>query len=148
MMIGPFRGEYAFLSNFYEGKPIFYNGHYYKTAEHAFQASKARDPSDRLFIEASATPSLAKSRGRKIKLRPDWEAIKLEVMYDIIYAKFDQDISLSVRLLDTGSEELVEINSWGDRFWGQDLNGTGKNYLGKILMEVRSQHFAKHVIKI
>jgi hypothetical protein len=41
-------------------------------------------------------------------------------------------------LLLTGDEELIEGNFWGDVFWGV-CNGVGKNHLGKILMEVRSE---------
>ena len=39
-------------------------------------------------------------------------------------------------LLSTGEEELIEGNTWNDRFWGV-CDGMGENNLGKILMAVR-----------
>lgn len=33
--------------------------------------------------------------------------------------------------------ELVESNTWGDRFWGVDH--AGENWLGRVLMETRTQ---------
>lgn len=43
MAITEFRGEYAFLSNFYYCKVI-YAKHEYITSEHAYQASKTGYP--------------------------------------------------------------------------------------------------------
>lgn len=40
-------------------------------------------------------------------------------------------------LLATGDEEIVE-NACGDDYWGCGADGTGKNMLGKILMETRA----------
>ena len=34
--------------------------------------------------------------------------------------------------------ELVEGNTWGDRYWGV-YNGQGKNWLGRLLMQVRGE---------
>jgi predicted NAD-dependent protein-ADP-ribosyltransferase YbiA (DUF1768 family) len=34
---------------------------------------------------------------------------------------------------------LEERNSWGDSYWGTDINGVGENNLGKILMDIRSE---------
>jgi N-glycosidase YbiA len=41
-------------------------------------------------------------------------------------------------LLDTGDEELIEATT-NDYYWGCGTNGTGKNMLGRILMEVRAE---------
>ena len=59
-------------------------------------------------------------------------------MYDVVFAKFKQNYNLREKLLQTGSATLVEGNDWGDRHWGQ-VNGVGKNMLGKILMHIREQ---------
>jgi len=143
-MIGPFRYENFFLSNFYKGKPILYKGNEYQTAEHAFQASKAIDTINMKYVAFAATPALAKMRGRQVQMRPDWDFIKERVMYEIVHEKFFQDSTLAQKLIDTGSEDLVEINDWGDYFWGADSRGDGKNKLGKILMKVRNELNAKH----
>jgi predicted NAD-dependent protein-ADP-ribosyltransferase YbiA (DUF1768 family) len=41
------------------------------------------------------------------------------------------------RLLSTGDEDIIEVNTWGDVFWGVCGN-RGENYLGKLLMRIRS----------
>ena len=41
-------------------------------------------------------------------------------------------------MLDTGGALLVE-NAPGDYYWGIGADGTGKNRLGRILMEVRNE---------
>lgn len=45
---------------------------------------------------------------------------------------------LRQRLLDTGAEELIEGNYWGDRFWGV-CAGSSANHLGKLLMKIRGE---------
>lgn len=47
------------------------------------------------------------------------------------------DYELRKKLDSTKGYELIEGNSWGDRFWGQSPLGTGKNELGKLLMSIR-----------
>jgi len=42
------------------------------------------------------------------------------------------------RLLATGDQELIEGNTWGDRFWGV-CDGEGQNQLGRLLMELRNE---------
>ena len=85
-------------------------------------------------------PAEAKSRGRQITLRPDWEEVKLGIMEEIVRVKFTQNHALRQQLLDTGDRELREGNNWHDTFWGVDLRtGKGENHLGKILMKIRSE---------
>lgn len=135
-MINEFKGKYFFLSNFYEA-PIEYQGVHYLNNEAAFQAQKSIDLNF-CYDFSFMNPSEAKKLGRKVPLRPDWERIKESVMYNICKAKFTQNKDLKQKLLDTGNEELIEENDWGDKIWGQ-VNGEGKNLLGKILMRVREE---------
>lgn len=135
-LIDEFRGEYYFLSNFYNA-PVTYEGITYKNSEAAFQAAKCENTSDRAaFAELSASD--AKRAGRRVKLRSDWESVKYEVMYDIIKQKFIQNDYLRTRLLDTGFAFLEEGNTWGDQIWGT-VNGIGNNVLGVTLMRVREE---------
>lgn len=53
-----------------------------------------------------------------------------------VLRKFETHRALRDLLLSTGHEEIVE-NAPGDYYWGCGADGTGKNMLGKILMEVR-----------
>lgn len=66
------------------------------------------------------------------------EQVKVGIIHDIIYCKFKQNLDLAKKLIDTGNIELVEDNSWGDRFWRR-CNGIGRNVLGTILMQVREE---------
>lgn len=142
-MIGPFKGEFSFLSNFW-GVEVEYDGDVYQNSESAFQAAKLKDKSlRRNFIYngkeydfTKLAPNTAKWLGKRVPLRKDWEEIKIQVMCDVVRAKFIQNQDLAKKLLDTGDEYLAEVNNWRDRFWGV-CGGTGKNYLGIILMQVR-----------
>lgn len=135
MTIERFTGDYEFLSNFYHS-PVVVHGHKYDTVEHAFQAQKAVDETRRAYVAAAPTPGGAKYRGKRVTLRPDWEQVKLNVMYECLVAKFTQNPDLAEKLLATGYDKLVEGNTWNDRYWGV-CNGRGENHLGKLLMRVR-----------
>lgn len=136
-MIDSFSGEYHFLSNF-SAAEVWLDGVSYASVEHAYQAAKTDSTSARRRIQTAKTPNEAKRLGRAVKLREDWEEIKLEVMYQLVRQKFRQHPSYSSYLLKTEDEELVEGNWWGDTYWGV-CNGTGENHLGKILMRIREE---------
>jgi len=134
--INEFRGEYYFLSNFYE-TPVVFEGVEYANNEAAFQAQKVLDKTiQKEFIFLS--PNLAKAKGRKVNLRADWEKVKDLLMYRIVLAKFTQNPDLKTKLLNTGTCQLIEGNTWNDRYWGK-CKGTGLNKLGLILESIRQQ---------
>jgi ribA/ribD-fused uncharacterized protein len=135
-MIAEFTGQYAFLSNFHPSKIITPDWWEWPTAEHLFQASKTHSTADRYWILASASPGGAKRAGRRVELRPDWEHVKKTMMLTAVLAKFQQNPDLAALLDATYGHDLVEGNTWGDRYWGQ-VNGQGANHLGRILMFVR-----------
>lgn len=143
-----FDGAYDFLSNFYPCKVI-YNGIEYKHTEGAFQAQKTLNEEERKYI-ATLTPAQAKKacgrkglKGFKVELREDWEEIKYNVMFEVVFIKFRDNPELKEKLLDTGDALLVEGNYWHDNYWGNCTcercrHIYGKNQLGLILMRVRS----------
>lgn len=135
-MIDKFRGKYWFLSNFYESS-IEDENITYPTVEHYFQAQKTLNREEKLKIAKATKPAKAKTIGRQVNLRKDWEDIKLQVMEKALRLKF-QNPDLRKKLITTGDEELVEGNPWGDRYWGV-CNGSGKNKLGKLLMKIRKE---------
>lgn len=135
-MIDRFDGRYAFLSNFYPA-PVQYDGGWYATVEHAYQAAKSDDPNYRHRIGSVISAGQAKRLGRLVTLRFDWPMVKDSVMQELVRAKF-QSMPLRQMLLDTGDEQLVEGNTWGDRYWGVDSQTReGENRLGRILMWAR-----------
>ena len=142
MKVREFKGEYAFLCNFYKVDiPFVYNGVTYNTSEAAFQAAKYNGHNAEMVhkVFAKCTPDESKKLGRAIKLRKDWEEVKDGIMFDVVKAKFDADPELKQRLLDTGDMELIEGNTWGDTYWGV-CNGHGQNRLGTILMQLREYY--------
>jgi ribA/ribD-fused uncharacterized protein len=135
--IDQFTGDYDFLSNFHPS-PIEVDGIVYSTVEHAFQAAKTFDLEEKQAVAQAATPGIAKRKGRKVQLRPDWEQVKVGIMEELVRLKFTTYPDLGEQLLATGDAELVEGNNWNDTFWGV-CRGKGRNALGKILMKVRSE---------
>ena len=134
-MINSFQGNYHFLSNFYSC-PVTWDGITYQNSEAAFQSAKVLDKNIRLTF-ANLNPSDAKRKGRHVVLRPDWEDVKYDIMYEIVLAKFSQNDTLKRKLLETHHQYLEEGNTWGDKVWGT-VHGLGENHLGKILMGVRN----------
>ena len=125
---------YEFLSNFYPAT-VRLDGVEYPTVEHAYQAAKTLDETERRHVRSASTPDEAKKRGGRVTVRPDWEDIKVSVMRDLLRQKFS-DATLRDRLLGTAPHPLIEGNTWGDRFWGV-CDGEGQNWLGRLLMEIR-----------
>lgn len=121
-----FRGEYAYLSNFFiEPDSTHVEGEY--------QSYKTNPPSLEL---RRMTPKQAKAVGQRLLLHSDWELLKEAVMYRLVLKKFTDHPTLAEALKRTGDGYLEEGNYWGDRFWGT-VDGIGQNHLGRILMRVR-----------
>lgn len=150
-MISGFFGDYRFLSNFWPA-PMTLEGIMYPTVEHAFQAWKAPTIVERRLIAAAPTPGKAKAKGNTLKIRPDWDDIRFDVMQFLVTVKFMKSPILRQMLVDTGDKQLIEANDWGDKRWGEAwelaqpesnwpagtwVNLGGDNYLGKILTRIR-----------
>jgi ribA/ribD-fused uncharacterized protein len=125
------------LSNFW-ACVITMDGLNYPTVEHAYQAAKTRGVLQQKQIRLADSPGLAKQLGQRVKLREDWEQIKVTVMHTLVEQKFLRHGVLAEKLLATGEHFLVEGNTWNDRFWGV-CGGYGRNNLGHILMQVRDR---------
>ncbi|MDF0553256.1 NADAR family protein [Kamptonema sp. UHCC 0994] len=111
---------------------------YWPTSEHYFQAQKFVGTPHVEQIRQVKTPKDAAQMGRDRKrpLREDWEQVKDDIMRKAVLCKFETHADIREVLLSTGDEELVE-NSPIDYYWGCGKDGSGKNKLGLILMEVR-----------
>lgn len=129
--------EHAYLSNF-SPHGFELDGKYWPTVEHYFQAQKFPNSDYAETIRLAKSPKSAKQLGRSRAhpIRPDWEAVKDDIMRKAVLCKFQTHDELRTALLGTGDEELIE-NAPTDYYWGCGKSGSGKNMLGKILMEVR-----------
>ncbi|MDR3488420.1 MAG: NADAR family protein [Bradyrhizobium sp.] len=133
---------YGAFSNLYRCS-IDFEGRVYPTAEHAYQAGKARKDEVREWILSAPTPSLAAMAAHGLytwDVIPNWATIKFERMRGVLHAKFTQHDDLRRLLLSTGATRLVEVgttNNAVNRLWGE-VDGNGSNMLGIMLMELRA----------
>ena len=129
--------DYGCFSNFaHYGFEL--DGRWWMTSEHYFQAQKFCGTMYEEIVRKANNPMKAAELGRKrdLPLRKDWEYVKDEMMRKAVYAKFSQNKDIKEILLNTYPERIVE-NTLNDYYWGCGADGSGKNMLGKILMEVR-----------
>ena len=111
------------------------------TVEHYYQAMKfPQDPDWQESIRSASTPARAKKMGldRAHPVRGDWEQIKERVMKKALMAKFRQNPGLLSLLQTTGDRPLMDVSP-GDLYWGAGTRGNGKNRLGALLGEVRTE---------
>lgn len=133
------KGDYGCFSNF-SRHPVKLGGETWPTVEHYFQAQKFAGTKHETEIRKAGGPGEAARMGRDRSrpLRSDWEQVKDDVMRTAVRAKFTQHVNLKEILLSTGDAVLVE-HTKNDRYWGDGGDGSGKNMLGKILMEIRQE---------
>lgn len=133
------KDPYGFMSNLYPAPLTIWNRRF-PTSEHAYQFCK---PAERVVAEWIAQApdgefaAVAGHGLRKKHVRTDWDATKVEVMEQVVLAKFRQNPHLASQLLATGDARLVEASPVDD-FWGEGADGNGRNMLGVILVSVRA----------
>ena len=130
---------YGGFSNF-SPHPFELNGRQWPTSEHYFQAQKFPGTEHEEAVRLAKSPMIAARMGRSRErpLRQDWETVKDDIMREALLAKFTQHPSLRSLLLGTENAELIE-HTTNDSYWGDGGDGTGKNRLGQLLMELREQ---------
>ncbi|HVK02384.1 MAG TPA: NADAR family protein [Armatimonadaceae bacterium] len=116
------------------------DGKYWPTSEHYFQAQKFAGTEHEEAVRLAPAPMIAANMGRERSrpLRGDWESVKEDAMRRALRAKFTTHAALRDLLLGTGEAVLVE-NAPGDYYWGVGKDGSGKNRLGALLMELRAE---------
>jgi ribA/ribD-fused uncharacterized protein len=131
---------YGCFSNFAR-YPIKLDGELWATSEHYFQAAKFLNVSDRQAVQSTKSSLMAAriGRDRRRPIRADWNAIKDEVMMRALRAKFDQHSELRDLLISTGEAELIE-HTKNDSYWGDGGDGSGRNQLGKLLVQLRTDY--------
>jgi len=135
--ITSFSRMFSFLSNFYPAT-VLLDGVEFPSVEHAYQAAKTHNKHWRERIREQTSPGNAKRMGRRLRVRRDWDDVKLQVMEDLLRQKFSLYPTMKSALLATGKALLIEGNNWGDVYWGF-RDGRGENHLGKLLMQIRQE---------
>jgi ribA/ribD-fused uncharacterized protein len=134
---------YGPFSNLYRREFEFENERY-PTAEHAYQAGKARKLEVKAWLMAAPSPALLAMAAHGLyywDVSPGWSTLKFDRMKRILRAKYSQHEDLKQLLLSTGKARLVEtatVDSPVNRLWGE-VNGVGQNKLGELLMEIREE---------
>jgi ribA/ribD-fused uncharacterized protein len=111
------------------------------TVEHYYQAMKfPQDPVWQEEIRMAGSPARAKKMGlsNEHPVRGDWEAVRDRVMKKTLRAKFMQNPGLLARLQKTGDRRLEEASP-GDLYWGTGVRGNGRNRMGELLSELRTE---------
>ncbi|CAH9077120.1 unnamed protein product [Cuscuta epithymum] len=146
--------QYGFFSNF-SSHPIQMadetgNMVTWSTVEHYYQAHKFTGVVDHVAqkciedIKNVKSPEEAARMGRRLQrqrpdlVRSDWKSIKVDVMYKALKCKFTTYPHLNSLLVATAGSVLVEASPH-DLFWGGGRDGEGLNYLGRLLMQLRSE---------
>lgn len=134
-----FQDEYGWMSNF-SYYPIKLGGRTWPTSEHYFQAQKfaGTEYEERIRRMPSVDEAARLGRNRRLPLRRDWNAVKEQVMLEALRAKFTQHPELREALLATDDAKLVE-HTQRDSYWGDGGDGSGKNRLGALLMQLRGE---------
>ena len=134
---------YGAFSNLYR-REITFEGEVFATSEHAYQAGKARKPEVRAWLMNAPTPALLAMAAHGLyywDIVPGWSKVKFNRMRQVLRAKFMQHEDLRELLLATGRARLIESateDNTVNRLWGE-VNGHGKNMLGIMLMELRTE---------
>jgi ribA/ribD-fused uncharacterized protein len=134
---------FGIFSNLYP-RPVMFEGLEFPSAEHAYQAGKARSESVRAWLLSAPSPSLLAMAAHGLyswDVVPNWAQIKYERMRAVLRAKFTQHADMREVLLSTGSTRLVEtasVDNKVNREWAT-VNGKGQNMLGVLLMEIREE---------
>lgn len=111
----------------------------YECVETAYMAARIADKTERVRIQKMSPYEAKDLSERGLLPRPsNWDEIKVPLMTSLVRQKFENFAELSKLLLETGNQELIEGNDWGDTFWGI-CGGVGENHLGKILMQIRGE---------
>ena len=127
--------KYWPFSNFYPCS-IFVDGKMWPSTEHYYQAMKTIIPEEIEAIRLQTKAFYARKMGREVRMVDNWDDIKNDVMYKVVYAKFNQISQCRALLLSTGDLSIHE-DSPHDFYWGWRNHGADK--LGQILVRVREE---------
>ena len=134
------------------------SNHFFCT-EQAFMWAKAKtfgdDESAKKILAVKDNPMECKKLGRGVKNYDDaeWAKVRYDIMVEVNYARFSQDLNLLKKILnpDFEGKTFVEASPI-DRIWGigfaqadapdDESKWHGQNLLGKVITQVRKELLA------
>ena len=140
-VVGFYEREFYPFSNF-SSFQVEWRSVNWATSEHAYQAAHffKTDPelSERIRLALSAHEAFKLAKANFDRLSPDWNELKVGIMYEIVRAKCQQHPYIQQKLALTGMMHIVE-DSPTDSFWGWGSDRHGRNELGTIWMKLREE---------
>ncbi|HXK40385.1 MAG TPA: NADAR family protein [Candidatus Paceibacterota bacterium] len=123
---------------------VLYEDVLYPTVEHAYHCLRYTDPVIIEEIKTASTPLRAWeiSQRHKGTQRPGFSAKKVAIMKELSRAKYEQHEDVREALMGSGDLRIVKHITDGppaDGFWDDGKDGTGRNHIGEIWMELRSE---------
>lgn len=137
---------YGYMSNWYLTR-FTYKDVEFISSEQALMWSKAvifGDKETANKISKETNQRKIKELGRQVQGYNDeeWSSVRYNIMVTILMEKFNQNLELKKKLLETGDEQIFEASPvdgiWGIKSIDANVKIDGENLLGKALMEVRS----------
>lgn len=144
-----FRGRESILSSFFMTS-FEVDGTSFNCVEQYYQHTRAiayKNYAKAKKIIQCTDPRRIKEIGDGVKYDADWLPSRVSTLYTGAMAKFQQNPSLAIALISTGSSNLYEATT--DRFFGCGIglqskkwankSWTGENVAGRILMKIRAE---------
>ncbi len=135
---------FAIYFSGYTAHAIEYRGVVYPTVEHAYHCQRYTDTAIIEEIRNARSPFKAWEVSQKYKSQQliDFNDRKREIMKELCQAKLEQHEDVRQALLNTRDLSIIKHISTGpkpDSFWDDGVDGTGRNEIGKIWMELREE---------
>ncbi|MBA2392561.1 MAG: NADAR family protein [Ktedonobacteraceae bacterium] len=132
------------LSNMAAGYPLSINGINIPTSEALYQACRFPHKSEiQKVIIGQRSPMTAKMKSKPYRkdTRPDWDQVRVDIMWWCLRVKLAQHWEkFGDLLLSTGNNPIIE-ESYKDQFWGakpvSEEKLIGLNVLGQLLTNLR-----------
>lgn len=127
-----------FLSPF-SGHMLEYHGVLYTTTEHAYHCQRYTDPAVIEEIKKARSAFLAwkTSQNYKSSQIADFDEKKIGIMEELFREKVRQHADVKEALIQ--SDDLLIVKHLQDPFWGDALDGSGQNEMGKLWMKLREE---------
>lgn len=133
-----FASEHSYCSNFAPA-PIKYKGRYYTSAEHAYQATKARMSGYKKLADAIKdihNPYYVKKLSVGIEKAEEWDSMSEEIMEEIMKEKFIQNPQLMERLINSTYIDFFEMTTY--KKWGTGMKIMGNKPIDPLMLKGRN----------